>query len=128
MLRLIRSVGYIPYTNLRRSARGSTDESWTSLKWHFPLQTLQKNVARRILKVFSCQHVTISKLILLNRRRVLVLASSGKWESPTAKGLLLGVRLLKQNSFEVMESLLWCKIFLSPYLLWMCKKRLSRSL
>lgn len=34
---------------------------------------------------------------LLNRRRVLVFASSGKWESPTVKGFLLGVRLLKKT-------------------------------
>lgn len=58
---------------------------------------ITKIVARRILKVFSCQHVTISKLILLIRRRVLVFASTGKWESPTAKGHLLGVRLLKKT-------------------------------
>lgn len=93
----------------------------------FSAATLQENVARRILKVFSSQRVTISKF-LLNRRRVLVFASTGKWESPTAKGPLLGVRQLKQNSFEVMECLLRCTIFLSPSLLRMCKKRLSRSL
>lgn len=82
---------------------------------------------KRSKKKFKSFLFPLSKF-LLNRRRVLVFASSGKLESPTAKGLLLGVRLLKKNSFEVKESLLWCKIFLSPCLLQMCRKWLTRSL